>query len=93
MSGEVWYPVARNDVFPEEFATFLLGNRDVRSVFMKHHAELLTPEFWQACQQKIRAGTMEDFFPYPTAVRFRDASRTTLRAGVTDALPQRAAAS
>jgi isocitrate dehydrogenase kinase/phosphatase len=93
MSGEVWYPVARNDVFPEEFATFLLGNRDVRSVFMKHHAELLTPEFWQACQQKIRAGTMEDFFPYPTAVRFRGASRTTLRAGVTEALPQRAAAS
>ncbi len=25
MSGEVWYPVARNDVFPEEFATFLLA--------------------------------------------------------------------
>src|SRR5436309_11962635 len=24
MSSEVWYPVAHNDVFPEEFATFLL---------------------------------------------------------------------
>jgi len=26
MSGEPWYSVARNDVFPEEFGTFLLGN-------------------------------------------------------------------
>jgi isocitrate dehydrogenase kinase/phosphatase len=70
MSGEVWYPVARNDVFPEEFAHFLLGNREVRALFLKHHADLLTPEFWQSCQEKIRRGTMEDFFPYPEEVRF-----------------------
>jgi isocitrate dehydrogenase kinase/phosphatase len=78
MSGEVWYPVARNDVFPEEFATFLLSNRDVRGVFLKHHADLLAPEFWQACQEMIRADTMEDFFPYPASVRFRNRLRTTL---------------
>jgi isocitrate dehydrogenase kinase/phosphatase len=93
MSGEVWYPVARNDVFPEEFATFLLSNREVRPVFMKHHADLLTPEFWQACQQKIRAGTMEDFFPYPTAVRFRSAAQTVPRAEVVEPFAQRAVAS
>ncbi len=93
MSGEVWYPVAHNDVFPEEFATFLLSNREVRPVFMKHHADLLTPEFWQACQQKIRAGTMEDFFPYPTAVRFRSAAQTVPRAEVVEPFAQRAVAS
>ena len=26
MSGEVWYAVAKNDVFPEEFSTFLLAS-------------------------------------------------------------------
>lgn len=76
MSGEVWYPVARNDVFPEEFATFLLSNREVRSVFLKYHADLLTPEFWQTCQQHIRGGAVEDFFPYPHDIRFRSGSGT-----------------
>ena len=47
MSGEVWYSVARNDVFPEEFGTFLLGSPKVRQAFMKHHRDLLTAKFWQ----------------------------------------------
>jgi len=70
MSGEVWYPVARGDVFPEEFATFLLGDPEVRRAFLEQHADLLTPEFWQAKQERIRAGFIEDFFPYPQQLRF-----------------------
>lgn len=70
MSGEVWYPVARHDVFPEEFGTFLLGLPRVRSAFMKYHPDLLTPEFWQRTQQRLREGHVEDFFPYPQALRF-----------------------
>ncbi|MBL8539966.1 MAG: bifunctional isocitrate dehydrogenase kinase/phosphatase [Betaproteobacteria bacterium] len=89
MSGEVWYPVARNDVFPEEFATFLLSNREVRSVFMNDHADLLTPEFWQVCQQHIRGGDVDDFFPYPHDIRFCRSIRSRLE----EARPQRVAAS
>jgi len=70
MSGEVWYPVNRGDVFPEEFATFLLGSPLVRKTFMKHHKDLLQPKFWQDAQQKIRDGHVEDFFPYPLELRF-----------------------
>ena len=70
MSGEVWYSVARNDVFPEEFETFLLSNPEIRSAFMKHHRDLLSAGFWQAAQSKIRAGVFEDFFPYPEGLRF-----------------------
>src|SRR5947207_2516759 len=33
MSSEVWYPVGPNDVFPEEFATFLLTDDEVRADF------------------------------------------------------------
>ena len=70
MSGEVWYPVNRGDVFPEEFATFLLGSPMVRKLFLKHHKDLLTPKFWQEAQEKIRSGHVEDFFPYPQELRF-----------------------
>ena len=71
MSGEVWYPVAKNDVFPEEFATFLLGSPIIRKVFLKHHRDLLSAEFWQLTQKKIREGHQEDFFPYPVSMRFK----------------------
>jgi len=70
LSGEPWYSVAKNDVFPEEFETFLLGSPKVRRSFMKYHADLLRPEFWQEAQNKIRAGQVEDFFPYPESLRF-----------------------
>jgi isocitrate dehydrogenase kinase/phosphatase len=70
MSGEAWYSVARNDVFPEEFGTFLLGNPETRRVFLKHHADLLEPEFWQLTKQKILDGFVPDFFPYPEEMRF-----------------------
>jgi isocitrate dehydrogenase kinase/phosphatase len=71
MASEPWYPVGPTDVFPEEFGTFLLGDPRVRSVFMAHHAELLEAGFWQQRQQRIRAGLLEDVFPYPDALRFR----------------------
>ncbi len=70
MSGEVWYPVGPHDVFPEEFATFLLASPVIRKIFIKHHKDLLSPGFWQKAQEKIRAGHVEDFFPYPESLRF-----------------------
>ncbi len=73
LSGEPWYGVARNDVFPEEFATFLLGDLRLRESFLRHHSELLEPEFWQECQRRIREGEVVDFFPYPEALRFEAA--------------------
>ena len=71
MSGEVWYCVGPHDVFPETFAPFLLGNRLVREVFMKHHADLLSADFWQAHKERIQAGHVHDVFPYEREKRFR----------------------
>ena len=70
MSGEVWYPIARNDVFPEEFGSFLLGDPEVRNVFLEHHRDLLDVTFWQTRQERIREGHIEDFYPYPESLRF-----------------------
>ncbi len=70
MASEPWYPVGPRDVFPEEFATFLLGNAKVRGPFLRYHADLLTAEYWQTRQDRIRAGVLEDVFPYPESLRF-----------------------
>ncbi len=72
MSGEVWYSVAKNDVFPETFGPFLLGNPKVRDIFMKHHAELLDATFWRGHKERIEAGHMLDVFPYETSRRFQN---------------------
>ncbi len=70
MSAEVWYPVGPKDVFPETFGPFLLGNDAVREVFMKHHADLLDPAFWQGHKERILAGHVHDVFPYEPSRRF-----------------------
>ena len=70
MSGEVWYSVGPRDVFPETFEPFLLGNPVVRTVFMKHHADLLDAAFWQGHKERILAGYVHDVFPYEAHKRF-----------------------
>ena len=70
MAAEPWYAVGPNDVFPEEFATFLLTSERVRESFMRHHADLLDYRSWQALQQRIESGQMQDVFPYAEALRF-----------------------
>jgi len=80
MSGEVWYPVARNDIFPEEFGTFLLGLPKVRRAFLKYHPDLLDAAFWQTAQARTLQGHVEDFFPYPQRLRLgkaEDGARDT----------------
>ena len=71
MAAEPWYMVAENDVFPEEFARFLAMPADLRDIFMKHHADLLTPEFWIQSQEQIRSGVLTPILPYNQAQRLR----------------------
>ncbi len=73
LAAEPWYSVARNDVFPEEFANFLLTSPRIRQAFMKYHADLLEPDFWKRAQETIRRGELQDFFPYPESFRFCNA--------------------
>ena len=71
MSSKPWYTVAPNDIFPEEFALFFSGNQRAREVFDKLHSDIYEAAFWQGLQQKIRAGHVEDFFPYRRELRFQ----------------------
>jgi isocitrate dehydrogenase kinase/phosphatase len=70
MSGDVWYPVGPLDVFPEEFATFLLTDPKTRDAFMYHHPDLLEAEWWQARQQEIRTGGLAEVLSYANEDRF-----------------------
>jgi isocitrate dehydrogenase kinase/phosphatase len=72
MASEPWYAVGANDVFPEEFRTFLLGNDRIARSFEKYHACLLEPEWWQACRSRANQGRIEDIFPYDDDRRLRN---------------------
>ncbi len=64
LANEPWYPVGANDVFPEEFRYFLLGDSRVRAAFLEHHADLLSADWWQGCRERASQGRIEDIFPY-----------------------------
>ncbi len=64
------YSVGPNDIFPEEFATFLLGKPIVKQIFKELHAELFQASFWQHLQQNIKNGQFEDVYPYRRRHRF-----------------------
>jgi isocitrate dehydrogenase kinase/phosphatase len=64
LAAEPWFHVGENDVFPEEFAAFLVPAGPLRDTFLAAHGDLLTVEFWQHTQERLRAGEIFDFYPY-----------------------------
>jgi len=71
MQSNDWFSVAPNDVFPEQFPTFLLPPGKPRQIFMKYHGDLADPTFWIGAQENCRQGEQRDLFPYPEELRFR----------------------
>ena len=64
MAAEPWYSVRENDIFPEEFPSFLRLPEPAQSEFLERHGDLFGPEFWRAVQEKLRAGELPEIFPY-----------------------------
>ncbi len=75
MSNDVWYPVGPLDVFPEEFATFLLTDPRTRECFLHYHADLLDAAWWQRVQQSLRSGHPVEVLSYADAARLAPAAR------------------
>lgn len=69
-SGDPWYYVGENDVFPEEFKTFMGLNASHMEIFLGAHSDLFGVEFWRHTQQTIRSGQWCHIFPYPADRRF-----------------------
>ena len=66
LAAEPWYSVGINDVFPEEFRTFLLINPKVRTLFDELHSDLFEASYWQKLQQNIVEENYPDVIPYPS---------------------------
>jgi len=71
LAAEPYYSVGPQDVFPEQFARFLVSDPQTREVFLEYHRDLLDPEFWKGKQRLIETGREEHVFPYPEQSRFR----------------------
>jgi isocitrate dehydrogenase kinase/phosphatase len=70
MASDPWFNVEPNDVFPEQFPTFLIPPGTPREIFMAAHADLADAGYWIAQQDRVKAGIQEDLFPYAQAMRF-----------------------
>jgi len=71
MSAEQWFYVGENDVFPEEFSSFLVPPGALRDTFLGRHHDLLQVEYWRDIQARVAAGEMFDVFPYRDRRRLR----------------------
>jgi isocitrate dehydrogenase kinase/phosphatase len=64
LAAEPWYFVGKNDIFPEEFESFLGLSGELKAVFLDHHRDLLDVAFWRRTQEKIEGGDPLHAFPY-----------------------------
>ena len=78
MATEPWFSVGEDDVFPEEFEKYFLTHPLIKNHFAEIHGDLMTAEFWRKKQELIRAGILEDVYPYDQANRF---PRPRIKAG------------
>ncbi len=72
LAAEPWYYVGERDVFPEEFAPFMVPSGPLGDIFLAAHSDLLTIDFWLEAQAQQLAGEMRDVFPYGGERRFRE---------------------
>jgi isocitrate dehydrogenase kinase/phosphatase len=71
VAAQPWFSVQPNDVFPEEFRTFLWLPKPLRVAFEAEHGYLFTVAWWESMQARIRAGEIVDIFPYAQEKRLR----------------------
>lgn len=73
LASEPWFFVGENDVFPEEFRTFLGFPPALQQVFEETHGDLFDPGFWKGIQERIRNGEVIDILPYKPRRRLSEA--------------------
>ena len=76
MSADVWYAVAPNDVFPEEFRRFLFGRPRIKQLFTRLHGELFDADYWKSLQAALERGEINDVYPYRRKKRFQTSGDT-----------------
>jgi len=64
MRAEPWFYVGTTDVFPEQFLEFLGLRGDLREEFLRHHADLLTADYWRELKNSHLAERHLEVVPY-----------------------------
>jgi isocitrate dehydrogenase kinase/phosphatase len=72
LAAEPFYSIGPNDIFPEQFPTFLFPPGRARELFLHYNRDLVEIDFWLAAQERIRAGVLTEINSYPAALRFRN---------------------
>jgi isocitrate dehydrogenase kinase/phosphatase len=68
MQADAWFYVDDNDVFPEQFISFLGLEPDHLEIFLEAHSDLLTAAFWRDRKNHQMAGDMPELLPYRQSV-------------------------
>ncbi len=69
MSDEPWFAVYENDVFPEEFKTFIHFPDYAKVPFESLHQDLFDVDFWQNMQKRVESETAVYILPYDSRRR------------------------
>ena len=64
MESETWFAVAENDVFPQEFKSFVGIPGTCMKEFESVHGDIFTPHFWRDMQDLHARGEFIEVFPY-----------------------------
>ena len=64
MRSDGWFYVGEDDVFPEQFLTFLGLDEEVKQIFAEYHGELMSAEWWRNLQTRLRADEVIEIVPY-----------------------------
>ena len=64
LRSDAWYYVGEHDIFPEEFINFLSMDKELQSLFLEVHGDLLTAEYWRNIQAMHRTGEVSVVVPY-----------------------------
>ncbi len=64
MSAEPWFSVNEHDVFPEEFASFVVPRGPLLDLFRQHHGEIFEAEFWNHWKEYYASDKVLDLQPY-----------------------------
>ncbi|PLX54736.1 MAG: bifunctional isocitrate dehydrogenase kinase/phosphatase, partial [Chromatiales bacterium] len=64
MRSDAWFYVGEDDVFPEQFLTFLGLDEEGKQIFAEYHGELISAEWWRNLQTRLRADEVIEIVPY-----------------------------
>ena len=77
MSDTPWFPLGPDDVFPEEFPSFLGLSGELKEVFVDTHSDLFDASWWQEAQRRVASGEIASVYPYRRELRLNPGAQIT----------------